>query len=423
MKLRIISALLITILVFALTFSSVFANEIVKLNNISDKAPGDSVTISGSTTFPEISIKVIAPDKTVLYISTSTGGDFTKEFTLSKDAVLGTYEVVAGVGSSIDTTTFKVISTAQPKIISIDEVHVTTKAKKAPVLPSKVTVRYDNDTSGQVAVKWDSITPAQYAQAGTFIIEGVVAGTSLKAKATVTVTASGGNTGGGNTGGGAIPILPSTPEDDQPKTDVPETDQPEGEIPESEKPADEVVYFSDLESVPWAKESIEALAAKGIVNGPGDGTFRPNNKVTRAEFLKMLLTAFDLVDKDAQGTFSDVKAGMWYYEAVASAEKLGIVKGKGDGSFGVNQHISRQDMAVMVYRTSLILGMNLSVDSGEVLFADKDDISAYALEAVAAMQKNGIIKGVGDNRFSPKSNATRAEAAVIIYRLYKIFNQ
>ena len=423
MKHRIISILLITVLVFGLTVSGVFANDIVKLNSISDKTPGESVTISGNSTFPEISIKVIAPDKTVLYISTSMGGDFTKTFTLPKDAKPGTYEVVAGVGSSIDTTTFEVVATAQPKIISIDEVSVTTKAGTAPVLPSKVTVRYDNNTSGQVAVTWNSIAPDQYAQAGTFIIEGVVAGTSIKAKATVTVTAAGGNTGGGNTGGGAIPILPPTPENDQPKTDALEIDQPEGETPESDKPADEVVYFSDLESVPWAKESIEALAAKGIVKGPGDGTFRPGNKVTRAEFLKMLMTAFDLIDKDAQSTFSDVKAGMWYYEAVASAEKLGIVKGKGDGSFGVNEHISRQDMAVMVYRTSLILGMNLSVGPGEVMFADKDDISAYALEAVAAMQKNGIINGVGGNRFAPKNNATRAEAAVIIYRLYKIFKQ
>ena len=421
MKHKIISALLITVLIFVLTVSNVFASEIVKLNSISDKTPGDSVTISGSTTFPEISIKVIAPDKTVLYISTSTGGDFTNTFTLPENAKPGTYEVVAGVGSSIDTTTFEVVATAQPKIISIDEVSVTTKAKTAPVLPSKVTVRYDNNTSGQVAVTWDSIAPAQYAKAGTFTVEGVVEGTSIKAKAIVTVTAAGGNAGGGNTGGGSIPTPPPTSKDDEPETETPETGQPETEAPESEKPEDEVVYFSDLQSVPWAKESIEALAAKGIVNGPGDGTFRPNNKVTRAEFIKMLMTAFDLVDKNAKSTFSDVKAGMWYYEAVASAEKLGIVKGKGDGSFGVNEQITRQDMAVMVYRTSLILGMNLKDGSGEVRFVDKGDISAYALEAVAVMQENGIINGIGDNRFAPENNATRAEAAVIIYRLYKMF--
>ena len=430
MKYKIIRALLITVLILALTISNVFAGDIIKLNNISDKIPGDSVTISGNTTLPEISIKVISPNKTVLYISTSMGGDFTHTFTLPKDAAPGIYEVVAGVGSTIATATFEVTTENQPKIISIDEVSVATIAKTAPVLPTKVTVRYDNNTSGQAAVTWDSINPSQYAQAGTFTVEGVVAGTSIKAKAVVTVTAAGGNSDGGNTGGGVIPSPPPISEDEQPGIEIPETDQPETEapgteqaeieIPGSDKPADEVVNFSDLESVPWAKEAIEALAAKGVIRGPGDGTFRPDNKVTRAEILKMLMMAFGFVDKNAVSTFSDVKEGMWYYEAVATAEKLGIVKGKGDGSFGVNEYITRQDMAVMVYRVSLILDMNLGTGSSEVRFVDKNDISAYALEAVAAMQEKGIINGIGDNRFAPKNNATRAEAAVIIYRLYKL---
>jgi len=427
MKHKMVSTLLITALIFALTISSVFAGDIVKLNNISDKIPGDSVTISGNTTLPEISIKVISPNKTVLYITTLMGGDFTKTFTLPEDAAPGIYEVVAGVGSTIATTTFVVTTESQPKIISIDEVSVTTMAKTAPALPSKVTVRYDNNTSGQEAVTWDSIDPSKYAQTGTFTVEGVVAGTSIKAKAIVTVTAAGGNSGGGNTGGGVIPTPPPKAEDEQPGVEIPETEteapgteQAETEIPESDKPADEVVHFSDLESVPWAKEAIEALAAKGVVSGPGDGTFRPGNNVTRAEFIKMLMMAFDLVDKNAVSTFSDVKTGMWYYEAIATAEKLGIVKGKGDGSFGVNEQITRQDMAVMAYRVALILEMNLGTGSGGAQFADKSDISSYALEAVAAMQEKGIINGIGDNRFAPKNNATRAEAAVIIYRLYKL---
>ena len=407
-------------LMFALTISNVFANEKIKLNSISDKTPGESVTISGNTTLSEISIKVISPNKTVLYITTLRGGDFAKTFTLPEDAIPGIYEVVAGVSANVATTKFEVTIANQPKIISIDEVSVTTIAKTAPVLPSKVTVRYDNNTSGQEAVTWDSIDPSQYAQPGTFTVEGVVAGTSIKAKAVVTVTAAGGNPGGGNAGGGdAIPVIPPTSEAGQPEEEQ-ETGQPETETPESGNPAEEMVYFSDLESVPWAKEAIEALAAKGVVSGPGDGTFRPNNKVTRAEFLKMLMTAFSLIDKNAASTFSDVKEGMWYYEAVATAEKLGIVKGKGDGSFGVNEQITRQDMAVMAYRISLILDMNLGTGSGDVQFADKSDISAYALEAVAAMQEKGIINGIGDNRFAPKNNATRAEAAVIIYRLYKL---
>jgi len=421
MKHRIVIALLILMLVLAFTISNVIAADAVKLNPISDKTPGESVTISGSTTFSEISAKVISPEKTLLYITTLKGGDFSKTFTLPTDAIPGIYEVIAGVGQVVDTTTFEVKTTAQPKIISIDEVRVTTTVKKAPVLPTKVTVRYDNNTSEQVAVTWNFIDPAQYAQAGTFTVEGVVAGTNLKAKAIITVTAANDNTGGGNTGGGVIPIPPATPEGNKPEAEGPKISEPETETPGTDEPADDMVYFSDLESVPWAKESIEALAAKGIVSGVGDGTFRPDNNVTRAEFIKMLIMAFDLVDENAVSTFNDVKEGMWYYKPIASAEELGIVKGKGDGTFGINEHITREDMAVMVYRTSLILGMNLSTGSGEVPFMDKEDIASYALEAVAAMHEKGIIKGIGDNMFAPKNNATRAEAAVLIYRLYKLY--
>jgi len=76
---------------------------------------------------------------------------------LPKDAKRGTYEVVAGVGSSVDTTSFEVVVTAQSGIISIDELSAATKKGTALVLPYKVTVRYDNNTSRQVAVTWDSI--------------------------------------------------------------------------------------------------------------------------------------------------------------------------------------------------------------------------------------------------------------------------
>ena len=183
---------------------------------------------------------------------------------------------------------------------------------------------------------------------------------------------------------------------------------------------DKTVTFSDLDSVPWAKEAIETFASMGVVNGMGDGTFRPNNNITRAEFTKILMMAFELIDENAVSSFSDVKEGAWYYKAIASAEKLGIVKGKGDGTFGVNDEILRQDIAVMLYRTAQYLGIDLDGDVNDITFTDESDISDYAKEAVAAMQKAGIIKGVGDGSFAPKKLATRAEATVMIYRLYML---
>lgn len=181
------------------------------------------------------------------------------------------------------------------------------------------------------------------------------------------------------------------------------------------------VTFTDIVDISWAKESIEALAAREVIKGVGDGTFRPHNRVTRAEFIKMLMMAFELAeDDDAMCSFSDVEQGAWYYDSIAAAQKLGIVKGRPDGTFGVNDEITRQDMAVMLYRMAMLLKHELGGNENILTFIDEADISEYALEAVTAMQSAGIIKGVGGGRFEPKNNATRAEAAVIIYRLFKI---
>lgn len=177
------------------------------------------------------------------------------------------------------------------------------------------------------------------------------------------------------------------------------------------------VSFKDIAGVAWAKKSIESLAAKGIVAGVGNDSFKPNQKVTRAEFLKMLMYAFDLTSADAAANFRDVEQGSWYYESVASAQKLGIIEGKADGSFGVNDQITREDMAVMAYRLAKHQQLQLSGQAGSVPFTDKQAIAAYALEATGALQSAGIIQGLGEGRFGPKGQATRAEAAVIIDRL------
>ncbi|UJF36512.1 S-layer homology domain-containing protein [Paenibacillus hexagrammi] len=178
------------------------------------------------------------------------------------------------------------------------------------------------------------------------------------------------------------------------------------------------VSFSDLAQADWAKSGIEALAARQIVDGMEEGVFAPGGQVTRAQFLKMLMQAFDLKDDTAVSSLSDVQAGDWYYSAVASAEKLGIVEGKADHTFGVNDAISREDMAVMVYRAAKQLGLQLDPSAAAASFADKGDISAYAVDAVEAMQRSGIIQGTSAETFEPQGQATRAQAAVMIYRLY-----
>ncbi|HHV98463.1 MAG TPA: hypothetical protein GXX36_02620, partial [Clostridiaceae bacterium] len=192
-----IKRLIISTIIIAMALVSIIApvyaeyspasNDPVKLDGIPDKTPGDAVTITGSTTFAEITIKVLAPDKTILYVTTVAGGNFTNTFRLPSDAKLGIYEVVAGVGSIVATTTFRVIEETSPVIVSIDDISVTTKAGTAPVLPAEVTARYSDGSSKSVSVVWDEIDPSQYASAGTFTVEGTVEGTDIKATAVVTV--------------------------------------------------------------------------------------------------------------------------------------------------------------------------------------------------------------------------------------------
>lgn len=180
------------------------------------------------------------------------------------------------------------------------------------------------------------------------------------------------------------------------------------------------IKFNDVSSDFWARDSINGLAAREIISGTGNNIFNPNGKVTRAEFLKILMETFELIDNEAKCTLSGVAENTWYYGAVASAQKLGIISGKTDGSFGANEEITRQDMALILYRTYQTAGYKLNANIQSRYFKDAANISEYAAEAVQAMQKAGIISGFKDGKFAPKTGATRAEAATMIYKL--LFN-
>ncbi len=169
----------------------------------------------------------------------------------------------------------------------------------------------------------------------------------------------------------------------------------------------------------WAKDAISALGARGIVKGLSAGEFNPKGQVTRAEFITMLMNLLELSDENATTSFSDVEQGEWYQGNIATAQKLGIVNGKPNGKFGVHENIRREDMAVMVYKAIQVKQLELSV-SETGAFKDEASIANYAKQAVEATQRAGIINGVGNGEFAPKKNASRAEAAVMIYNLWSL---
>jgi hypothetical protein len=179
------------------------------------------------------------------------------------------------------------------------------------------------------------------------------------------------------------------------------------------------VTFLDLSKAAWAQESIEALAARGIVQGVGADRFDPNREVTRSEFITMLMTAMNWTDAESTSKLNDAREGLWYSRAVAAAEKLGIVTGKPDGTFGANDPITRQDMAVLLHRAYQRLSFNADGGSRKAEdYLDVKSVPAYARDALGAMLAAGILEGTGDGRFAPSLHATRAQAATVIFRLY-----
>jgi len=182
-------------------------------------------------------------------------------------------------------------------------------------------------------------------------------------------------------------------------------------------PVDETVKFTDLEGFDWAKEAIDALSKDGVVAGVGGGKFVPAGNVTREQFVKMIVEAFDVADATAPAGFEDTVAGAWYESYVNSAVENGIVAGIGNGNFGVGMNITREDVAVILYRVAKLSAQ------GDVTFGDKEEIADYALDAVKTLNNMNVIGGVGNGNFAPKANCSRAEAAVMIYRLLGTLNK
>lgn len=206
---------------------------------------------------------------------------------------------------------------------------------------------------------------------------------------------SGGSGGSGSGGGTGMPAY--TPQDDEDKPE-PVTEAQSG-------------TFMDMTDYAWAAEAVDDLRAKGIVQGKGEGTFCPQDTVTRSEFVKMAVGAFALGERTADINFTDVDPERWDYKYICSAYDAGMVNGISDTYFGCTEPITRQDMAVMIDRIVKSGGGELASR-----FADDRLITEYAYEAVYDLKYNGVVNGDENNRFNPYSNATRAEAAVIIYR-------
>ncbi len=158
----------------------------------------------------------------------------------------------------------------------------------------------------------------------------------------------------------------------------------------------------------WAEEQISIWLEKELAGGYPDGTFRPNQPVTRAEFAAFSNRAFAIPAAAAGPSFADVSETAWFYADVAAAAEAGFMSGYPDGTFRPNNPITRQEAAAV-----LVGLLDLEAGAGKD-FADQDAIAAWAEDAVEAVSAAGIMGGYPDGSFRPANSMTRAETVVTL---------
>lgn len=175
------------------------------------------------------------------------------------------------------------------------------------------------------------------------------------------------------------------------------------------------INYDDVPATAWYAGAINYVTEQGLMSGTGGGRFSPDAPMTRAMLAAILYRNEGQPPVVDIGAFSDVKDS-WYASAVNWEVASGIVSGYSDGRFGVNDNITREDLAAILWR---YVGRPTASPSQD--FSDESSIASYAAPAVDWARANGIISGKGNNRFDPKGSATRAEAATIL-RNYLVMN-
>lgn len=175
----------------------------------------------------------------------------------------------------------------------------------------------------------------------------------------------------------------------------------------------DLVYKTGYTDVPdgrWYADAVSYCREKGLMSGTGGKRFTPGGTMTRSMLAGVLYRAAGQPEVSPENPFTDVRSGQWYTKSVLWAYEAGVAEGYGNGLFGVEDQVTREQVISTLWRYA---GEPESQPGQD--FADDGDISEYAAAAVDWAREKGIIQGRSGNRFSPKSSMTRAEVAVVLY--------
>lgn len=171
--------------------------------------------------------------------------------------------------------------------------------------------------------------------------------------------------------------------------------------------------FADVPASAWYYDAVEYVYENGLMSGVSSGWFAPNDTLTRA-MLVQTLYAMEGRPAAASAGFADVASGDWYASAVNWAAANGVVSGVSETGFGPNNALTREQLALILYRFAQYKGYDVTGTSDLAAYADGSSVSGWAAEAMSWAVNAGLISGVGSNQIAPTGTATRAQVAQIL---------
>ena len=181
------------------------------------------------------------------------------------------------------------------------------------------------------------------------------------------------------------------------------------------------IEFADVENH-WSKNAVNDMGSRMVISGTGDGKFNPDQDITRAEFAAIVVRALGLRLDNGASQFKDVSASDWFNSTVNTANAYGLIEGFEDGTFRPNDMITREQAMVIIARAMTISGLKgkLAASTAEQVlspYGDATNASSWAKNGISDCVQAGVIKGVSSTRLAPQANITRAEVAAIAQRL------
>ena len=181
--------------------------------------------------------------------------------------------------------------------------------------------------------------------------------------------------------------------------------------------------FTDVANTSWYFSAVSEAYAEGLMSGTSDTTFSPSGSTTRAMIVTMLYRMAEEPEVTEAASFSDVAEGKYYTDAVAWANANGIVTGYEDGTFAPNQAITREQLAVILYRYAQFMKEDTTATAALDQFSDAASVGGYAADAMSWAVAEGIVTGMTDGTLSPKTGASRAQVAVMLVRFGDLIAQ